>query len=179
MCLLHRSLVSASVLIFPFPAAAQLSTRSGIVSACFRLAFSIKLTHSSDKTYWLSRIGFITLPEVTSGFLVMSLPMLPRFAGAIWTSQIAISLRYQFRSWRGLTTSKESGQSNSNSSSEWQRMAIGMDGRKGSDPAMAKLTPISSKESHRPDWDSPALDFQTQPDYLKVPDAIASRQIYA
>lgn len=62
-------------------------------TSSIRLYYSAKLADGKDVTYHLGIMGLWTLPEMTSGFLAMCLPVSPKFFQALKASKLGTSLR--------------------------------------------------------------------------------------
>lgn len=79
-----------------------------------RTGYIVKLHHSEDVTYQITGLGFWTLWEIATGFLIMGIPTFPRIAKAIPVPESVSSF---LRSWRG--SSRQSGPV---STSRWRIM---------------------------------------------------------
>ncbi|KAF2465947.1 uncharacterized protein BDR25DRAFT_318087 [Lindgomyces ingoldianus] len=140
-----------------------------IVFACMRLVFAVKLAQNEDKTYYLSIIGVVSFAEMMSGFLIVALPVLPKFAASMvdGSSKISLSLRSLLQSWRDSRSSKESGKHGFSARSAWQRTFTWVHSRESGQSGVVDLAPAPSKESQNPSENGFVLEFQTQPDYIE------------
>ncbi|KAF2106963.1 hypothetical protein BDV96DRAFT_654293 [Lophiotrema nucula] len=85
---------------------------AAIVCSAVRIYETVQLFEDSDRSYRMAMLGNWTEPEVMCGFLVMSLPVLPKFIGTVPV------LKSLTTSLRSLFTRKSVGYMKSKSSSD-------------------------------------------------------------
>ncbi|KAF1999972.1 hypothetical protein P154DRAFT_576603 [Amniculicola lignicola CBS 123094] len=78
------------------------------ICSILRTYYTTILYRTEDTTYWAARMGRWTDPEISAGFVVASLPMVPAFykhlAGSSFISSISTSLR--FSRWSSRSSSQ-------------------------------------------------------------------------
>lgn len=58
--------------------------------SCFKLYYTINLGRSNDQSWWFSHFALMANLEIMAGFVIMALPLLPKFATSIketWSSK--------------------------------------------------------------------------------------------
>ena len=70
------------------------STPSACVCAISRLFYSVKLMQSDDITYSVSPVGLWSIGEITSGFLIIGVPSVPKISKEVpWVQSVFIWIR--------------------------------------------------------------------------------------
>lgn len=75
-----------------------LTIHSACICAGIRIAYSIDLMKSDDKTYYITQFTLVTAGETTGGFLILCSPAMPQLFKSSPLLQKFVS---KFRSWTG------------------------------------------------------------------------------
>ncbi|KAF2105569.1 hypothetical protein BDV96DRAFT_509151 [Lophiotrema nucula] len=63
------------------------------IAAGFSIYINVRIFTTTDQTYWAALMALATLPETTSGFLVLCLPVVPKFVKHIRTKYMTSSVK--------------------------------------------------------------------------------------